>query len=161
MGRTFAAFTTFLRNRNTPAICGLLHSPASGGHRGACMSHQVEVPSAAALIVAVVLAAPAAAAPPRDPAAAEWLFREGRTLMKKRDFLGACPKLEESLRLDPAVGTLMNLAECEERIGRTASAWQRWGAAADELPARDRRRQAALSRARSLEMRLARLSITL
>jgi hypothetical protein len=125
------------------------------------MRHQVEVPSAAALIVAVVLATPPAAAEPRDPAAAEWLFREGRTLMKKRDFLGACPKLEESLRLDPAVGTLMNLAECEERIGRTASAWQRWGAAADELPARDKRRETAIAHARALEKELARLVIEL
>jgi hypothetical protein len=96
-----------------------------------------------------------------DPAGGEWLFREGRALMKKGDFLGACPKLEESLRLDPAVGTLMNLAECEERIGRTASAWQRWGAAADQLPAKDKRRETALSRARTLEKSLARLVVKL
>ena len=72
-----------------------------------------------------LLAGRSAGAEPRDPAAAEWLFREGRALMKKGDFAPACAKLAESQRLDPAVGTLMNLAECEERIGRTASAWQR------------------------------------
>jgi hypothetical protein len=111
--------------------------------------------------LAVLLVATTAAAEPRDPAGGEWLFREGRALMKKGDFLSACPKLEESLRLDPAVGTLMNLAECEERIGRTASAWQRWGAAADQLPARDRRRDTALGRARTLEKSLARLTVKL
>jgi hypothetical protein len=111
--------------------------------------------------LAVLLAATSAAAEPRDPAGGEWLFREGRALMKKGDFLSACPKLEESLRLDPAVGTLMNLAECEERIGRTASAWQRWGAAADQLPGRDRRRETALGRARTLEKSLARLTVKL
>jgi hypothetical protein len=115
----------------------------------------------AAFALAALVATRAMAAEPRDPAASEWLFREGRALMKKGDFLGACPKLEESLRLDPAVGTLMNLAECEERIGRTASAWQRWGAAADQLPARDRRRDTALGRARTLEKSLARLTIKL
>jgi hypothetical protein len=118
------------------------------------------VPIALAASLAATVGA-ASAAEPRDPAGGEWLFREGRALMKKGDFLSACPKLEESLRLDPAVGTLMNLAECEERIGRTASAWQRWGAAADQLPVRDRRRETALGRARTLEKGLARLTIKL
>jgi hypothetical protein len=143
------------------------------------MSQSVEVPSprqvrsaapsplasvaftVAALLACGVAGVAPAQAQPRDPAGGEWLFREGRALMKKGDFLSACGKLEESLRLDPAVGTLMNLAECEERIGRTASAWQRWGAAADQLPSRDRRRETALLRARSLEKSLARLTVKL
>jgi hypothetical protein len=109
----------------------------------------------------ILLAVPAAAlAQPRDAAGSEWLFREGRALMKKGDFVAACPKLAESLRFDPAVGTLMNLAECEERLGRTASAWQRWEAAADQLPAADRRRATALARARALEALLPRLIVT-
>src|SRR5204863_2674176 len=103
----------------------------------------------------------AAGAQSRDAAGAEWLFREGRALMKQGDLTAACPKLAESLRFDPAVGTLMNLAECEERQGRTASAWQRWGSAADQLPSRDRRRETALERARTLEKSLARLAIKL
>jgi hypothetical protein len=35
----------------------------------------------------------------------------------------ACPKLEESLKLDDAIGTRFQLARCYEHLGRTASAW--------------------------------------
>jgi hypothetical protein len=109
----------------------------------------------------LALGAPMSArAQARDAAGSEWLFREGRALMKKGDFAAACPKLAESYRFDPAVGTLMNLAECEERLGRTASAWQRWGAAAEQLPSSDRRRATALTHARALEGSLPRLIVT-
>jgi hypothetical protein len=98
---------------------------------------------------------------PRDPAAAEVLFQEGRRLLKAGDVHGAASKLEESLRLDPAVGTLANLADCEETLGRTASAWQHWRQAADQMATRDRRRKPALARAARLEKILPRLQVTL
>jgi serine/threonine-protein kinase len=58
-----------------------------------------------------------------DKAAAEALFDQGVRLMKQNSFNDACPKLEESERIDPAVGTLLYLGECYERVGKTASAW--------------------------------------
>jgi hypothetical protein len=58
-----------------------------------------------------------------DRATADALFREGKRLMAKRQFSEACPKLEESQRLDPQGGTLLNLAVCHAREGKTASAW--------------------------------------
>ena len=62
----------------------------------------------------------------RDPAAAEVLFQEGRDAVQRGNWPLACSKFRESERLDPGVGTLMNLADCEEKIGRLASAWERW-----------------------------------
>jgi hypothetical protein len=97
----------------------------------------------------------------RDPAAAEALFREGRRLVKERQYLPACAKLAESYRLDPAAGTLLNLADCEERLGRTASAWEHFRTGADELANNDPRRAAAHARAGALERLLPRLTVTL
>jgi serine/threonine-protein kinase len=106
-------------------------------------------------------AAAGSSSPPRDPVAGEALFREGRRLLKAGDVQNACKKLEESDRLDPAPGTLANLAECYEQLGRTASAWEAWRRFADQVPASDARRATALSRSSDLEKRLPRLSIEL
>ncbi len=58
-----------------------------------------------------------------DTATAEALFEEGRKLAQSGNFEQACPKFEESLRLQPGMGTEFNLADCQEHLGKTASAW--------------------------------------
>src|SRR6516164_3682204 len=83
----------------------------------------------AALATGVLLAAltvPAVAhaqASPQDQAVAQSLYDEAKTLMNAKNFVQACPKLEESQRLDPSPATEFHLADCYEQVGRTASAW--------------------------------------
>jgi hypothetical protein len=61
-------------------------------------------------------------------ARAEQLFNEATALEEAGNWEAACPKLEESHRLDPAVGTQFNLAVCYEKIGRLGSAWRTYDA---------------------------------
>jgi hypothetical protein len=61
-----------------------------------------------------------------DVALATELFNAGRDLMKAGDLKNACPKLAESVRLDPKVGAIARLAECEEASGQLALARGHW-----------------------------------
>jgi hypothetical protein len=56
-------------------------------------------------------------------ALAETLYHEGRRLMAEQSYGEAAAKFAESHRLDPATGTLLNLATCHARDGRLATAW--------------------------------------
>jgi tetratricopeptide (TPR) repeat protein len=121
--------------------------------------------SVSALAFAVFLTARVAGATGepsgRDQVSADELFRQGRALATAQDYARACPKFSESLRLDPAAGTLLNLADCEEQIGHLANAWAHFKELGDELPKTDERKEVALERARILERRLPHLTIEL
>jgi hypothetical protein len=112
---------------------------------------------AATLLLA--LAQPARAQ--TDSAAARALFSEGRQLMSADKYAEACPKFEESLRLDPGMGTQFNLAHCWEKLGRTASAWALFldVAAAARASNQPEREAAAKDRASTLEPKLTRLRL--
>ncbi len=98
-----------------------------------------------------------------DAAAAEALFNRGRQLVAEGKLAEACPKLAESQRLDPGVGTALNLADCYERWGRTATAWASWLEAATlaKNNGQTDREELARARAKALEPRLTRLEIAL
>ena len=82
----------------------------------------------AAIVAASTLAVPARA---DDNAAAEALFQQAKMLTEQQRYDEACPKFAASYRLDKALGTLLNLADCEEHINHVASAWAHWGEAVE------------------------------
>ncbi len=111
-----------------------------------------------------ISASPNAAAPPRvapptapnSPASsraeeAERLFQLGVQRMDAGDFVAACPLLSQSQTADPSSGTLLNLGDCYEHLGRTASADQAFAEALELARAtgrQDRVQVAELRRSR-------------
>jgi len=78
---------------------------------------------AGAAALATLLGAASASAQSSDSALAEALFRNGKELMDAGKIDEACPKFEESYRLVAKLGTLLNMATCHGKQGRTGSAW--------------------------------------
>lgn len=116
------------------------------------------------LFVSVTLAASARAQQspsPSNVARAEALFQAGRQLMREGRFVEACPKLAESQDLDPAPGTRLNLADCWEHEGRTASAQREFLAVAKSAENAGEKERAAIARARAkqLENKLTKLAL--
>ena len=95
---------------------------------------------------------------------AEDLFRRAKALMAQKKDDEACPLLSESYRLDPGVGTLLNLALCHERIGKTASAWGEFRSVEQQAhaasPPNETRARFARDHAAKLQTRLSRVQIT-
>jgi hypothetical protein len=116
---------------------------------------------AAALLGAVGHFTLTVSAQARDPVAARALFQEARRAADAGQYPLACPKFSDSYRLDPAVGTLLNIADCEQRLGRVATAWVTFQRALDQLSKDDDRRPSAERAAAALEPRLPRLTIRL
>ena len=73
-----------------------------------------------AVLGMLLVAAPAAA---QERAAAEALFQDGRKLAAAGKHAEACVKFKASDDLDPSVGARLQLGECNEKQGKTASAW--------------------------------------
>jgi hypothetical protein len=96
-----------------------------------------------------------------DMAAARALFVEGRKLVAAGDYAAACLRFADSYKLDPGVGTTFNLADCEEHLGNTASAWLRFldVAAATKAAGQPDRERVARARAAALEPRVSKLVI--
>src|SRR4051812_31669550 len=118
--------------------------------------------SLAACAIGSLLASHARAeASASQKAAAEALFDDGVKAMKSGHFAEACPKLEESERIDPGIGTLLYLGECYEKTGRTASAWAtfREAASAAQAQGETERTRVASSRADRLQPGLSKLTI--
>lgn len=110
------------------------------------------------LLLAALLGAPAARAQSSsDRTAADVLFDEGRSALERGDVAGACSRFEASQRLEPAAGTLLNLGDCLEKLGRPREAWISFREALRLLAEGDDRRPYARGRIAALETRLARV----
>jgi hypothetical protein len=101
---------------------------------------------------------------PQDQAVAQSLYDEGKKLMAASKWSDACPKLEESQRLDPTPVTEFYLADCYERAGRTASAWTTFldlaaGEHKNGGTKEAEREKVARDRAKALEPKLSQLVI--
>lgn len=96
-----------------------------------------------------------------NKAAAEALFDQGKLLMQSADYAKACEKFEASRKLDEGIGTLLYLADCYEKMGRTASAWAMFKEAASVAGAQgqESRQRLAAQRAKNLEPGLAKLTV--
>lgn len=113
------------------------------------------------LVAGLLFTSVASAQGGAQSAIAEDLFRQAKVLMEQSKYREACEKFEGSQRLDPSTGTLLNLADCNEKLGKLASAWAQFGEAsilAKRAGTADRA-AVAQDRAKALEPRLSRVRI--
>jgi hypothetical protein len=96
-----------------------------------------------------------------DKVAAEALFEDARRFVADGKYAEACPKFADSERLDPSPSTLLNLANCWEKVGRSATAWATYREAESAAQAAKRPdyKSAAQRHADALAPKLARLTI--
>jgi hypothetical protein len=114
-----------------------------------------------AAVAAAAFAAPLSIAHAQSPEA-EVLFRDGRDLIKRGKLAAGCDKLAASERLESSVGTLLNVGDCREKLGKLASAWaafRKAEAMAKRSGSDDKRQAEAGRRAAQLEPKLSNLVI--
>jgi hypothetical protein len=97
-----------------------------------------------------------------DTSTAEHLFLQGLEAMKKNQFKEACDAFAGSNEADPSPGTEINLALCNEKQAKLASAWGWYRTAAGLAEQRGQKDRADLARreAAKLEPKLHKLVIT-
>lgn len=106
---------------------------------------------AALAVAALAASAPRVAADPRIDKA-DQLFAEGKALFSS-NLLQACAKFDESLQYNPAaIGTLLNVALCDEKLGRISSAVDKFSEARDRA-----REQGLVQHVRAAEQHIAAL----
>lgn len=107
----------------------------------------------------VALEAIALAQPTPDQAVeAKRLFEDGRKLAADGKYAPACDDFTKSYALDPGIGTELNLADCQEHLGKTALAWHLFDDAAKRETDPDRQRFAR-GRADALTGKLATVTV--
>lgn len=91
---------------------------------------------------------------------ADQLFKEGRDAMGRSDYPAACSKFAESNSVMPRVGTLVNLAGCQEKQGKLVAALSTYEQAIQLAEVtNDERRQKAVEQRDALRTRIPKLTI--
>lgn len=95
-----------------------------------------------------------------DEATATAAYKQAEALANQGKLTEACPMYEASYHADPKLGALLHAADCQEKIGRTATAWAEFNDAV-ELAHKlaDPREDLAKRRATALEPKLAKLHL--
>ncbi len=83
------------------------------------------------------------------PTEADRLFDEGRALAKAGKFAEACEQFARSFQLDHAVGTELNLGDCNEQLGHLRAAWHYFDEAAQEFERTGNAARAKFARGRA------------
>jgi hypothetical protein len=111
----------------------------------------------AALVALVATVTPARA---DDKATAEAAYDRAKQLVKAGNYAEACPLFETSYHADPQIGVLLNLADCHENVGRTATALSEFREAIEITRKRGDTREAyAQSRADALAPKVPKLHL--
>jgi hypothetical protein len=115
------------------------------------------IPMAPVLAIVLALVGRVAAEPAEsaDTTEAAQLFLRGRELLKQGQRAEACELFERSYKIDPALGTGVNLAVCLEQKGELRQAWELFDKVARSTPNVQSRVQLARQRADALVKRLA------
>jgi hypothetical protein len=110
---------------------------------------------------ALLLASPLPAQTPAAPETAEALFEAGVSARDRGDYAAARQSFQKSQALEPAPGTLLNLALCEEKLGKPASAVEHLEQVLRALPAGDDRAPIARARLDAIRPLVPRLTVSL
>jgi hypothetical protein len=94
---------------------------------------------------------------------AERLYAEGKQLATAGKFAEACPRFEESQKLEPAIGTQFNLADCYAHTARPATALALFLEVAKiaQMSGKQERQKAAEERAAALAPTVPRIRVVL
>jgi len=116
-----------------------------------------------AVLVSIFIAVQSPLVSAQDPSSnrAQSLFQRGRESMKKGQLEDALRYLIESQTLDPKPGTLLNIALCEEKLGRLVRARSRLHEFDDSAQADDDRRPLALRHLADINQKLPHVTIRL
>ncbi len=90
---------------------------------------------------------------------ADKLFKEGRHAADTRDYARACKLFEDSYRLDPAIGTLVNLGDCAEHLGDLERAFVAYRTAFARMAPDDDREGRVRERIDQIETHSAKLTL--